>query len=681
VLCFRKISQVLILFFSFIAGDHCCQNRTIDSLKNTLINAGDTARINTWNKIAKESARPARDTSFKYASLALRMASEKQFVKGIIESYNNLAFFYMYSRNFDSSQIFFDRALKLNNHEIYKKQLAETYNGKGVIYYYRSDVETALEFFIKSLAIKEHLGDEREIVKSLSNIGSIYLAKSQLDKALVYYLKCAEMEEKLNDQRGLAADYLNIGVLYTDKLDYDIALKYLNKSTEIRKRLNDKLGLIDNYLNTGTVYYRTKKYKEALEQFNTSLRIAEHLKDKLQVGRVYNNIGLTYESLKEFKKALEFYEKSLKLKKETNDRMGVCIVLGNIGSVQALTGELAGAKKSLEESLQIAKADGLINFERKAHLDLSTVHSQLGNHVVALNHYKEYSALNDTIYSTESSKQIAEMQTKYETEKKEKQNALLISQNEISRLETQSQKTQRNAVIIISGFILFAGLILYNRYRLKHKNKMLEEINKRNIAVFQAQEEEKSRLSKELHDGVGPLLALIKLNASGIERGKADEKSIEEIKSLATQSIKEVRNISHALMPTVLHKKGLKEALAEFIRQINDLGELKVDFVYDLKTELIPQVQLNIYRIVQEAVTNSVKYAKAANLKVWLSEKNGNLHLLISDDGSGFEPEKTNNGNGLSNIYSRVSFLNGTANVTSGSEKGTSIDIQVPLHM
>jgi two-component system NarL family sensor kinase len=313
-------------------------------------------------------------------------------------------------------------------------------------------------------------------------------------------------------------------------------------------------------------------------------------------------------------------------------------------------------------------------------LVLSQCDSATGDFRSAFIYHQLYAQVKDSILNEESSKQIAEMQTRFETEKKESENKLLLNENKINALEITRQKAHRNNLIIGFALIMVIGLFLFNRSRLIGKNKILQEKDLRNKAILKAQEEEKARLSKELHDGLGPLLSLIKLNASGIPANPQSDKLLGEIKDLASEGMKEVRTISHALMPSVLQKSGLQSALEEFIGQVNQAGQIKAELVCTVSERLPGDVEVNIYRIVQEAVNNTIKHAKAGSVLISLTEARNELELVIEDNGRGFDASAVKNGNGLNNMLSRAEIVKGAIQMNSQPGKGTKIVISIPVN-
>jgi two-component system, NarL family, sensor kinase len=635
----RSLFFPFFLLLGFFPSAAFSQSRIIDSLTNIIRkSADDTNKVNVLLELARVNG---EDTSSAKNNInnALALSEKLNYSDGTVKSLITLGNMFVESNQYKRADECLTRAeKKCLEYKAPLFLLLRMKQARGNVLMRTGKYKEAIKIYTRALVEADEIKDNERILNLLTNLTIAYRETEQFELALNYAIKGLKLETSTKDNKVLANFYGGIGGTYSDMAVDDSALKYLNKELKFRILANNQNDLANTLNNLGLVYMYTRQFEKAKVHFDKANKIWEESKNIQGLVRSYLLIATLARELGETGKAISLYEKGLAYSKKAGTPL-----------------------QTLDYYYYLSRA-------------------QYNNRM-----YKEafenqllYSKMHDTVLNTDSRKEMIEMQTKYETDKKEKENALLTSQNKISALEIDRQKNQRNVIIVVFAFIAFAGMILYNRYRLKNKNKILEEINNRNIAVFKAQEEEKSRLSKELHDGVGPLLSLIKLNASAIEANADNKKTIDEIKVLASEGIKEVRNISHALMPSVLEKKGLQSALEEFIETANQANTLKVEFLFSVSSAILPDVQVNIFRIVQEALNNTIKYAGAKNARIQIKEQNGQLDLLISDNGSGFDSEKTGTGNGLNNIYSRVNFLKGTIAVDSRVGNGTVFKIIIP---
>ena len=286
-------------------------------------------------------------------------------------------------------------------------------------------------------------------------------------------------------------------------------------------------------------------------------------------------------------------------------------------------------------------------------------------------------------------KNIARLNVQYETEKKEQQIKELNHRSLIQTLEIG----RRNTIIaIIIGALLIGGLVVYllfNRRKLIERHRMQKFINEQQKlsarAIFEAEEEERRRLAADLHDGVGQVLSCALMNLNGLFKNLAlqptDAEVAERSLSLVNESYDEMRSISHRMMPHALSKKGLNQALRQFIDKIdNRQVTVHVD-LDEPDTRPDPMVETALYRVIQESVNNVLKHAQASNIYISMIRDDEGLSVSIEDDGRGFDTGfiEESSGIGLRNIRSRIEFLKGTVEIDSKPGKGTLVIIQLPL--
>jgi signal transduction histidine kinase len=282
------------------------------------------------------------------------------------------------------------------------------------------------------------------------------------------------------------------------------------------------------------------------------------------------------------------------------------------------------------------------------------------------------------------------MQTKYETEKKEIENTKLQKENEIKELKIAQQRSDWKFLLvlfIVIGFVLIlTSIFIILRYKQKQKSELIKENSRqeklRFKAVIDSEEKERTRIAKELHDGLGQLLSSAKLNISGLEDGipKEDEYLLQNSLTIIDDAVKEVRNISHNLMPTALMNYGIIEAITGLVSKINDSKQIIVNFNKEnFNINLDKENEIALYRITQEVLNNMLKHSKAKNIDIVFFNTNNNININIKDNGIGFNTEeiKDSKGIGWQNIYSRVSMLNGKILINSQIGKGTDVHINI----
>ena len=287
------------------------------------------------------------------------------------------------------------------------------------------------------------------------------------------------------------------------------------------------------------------------------------------------------------------------------------------------------------------------------------------------------------MYENASAEAVVEMKTKYETEKKER----IIQEQQFNL------KKKNYFIITISALVLLGALLawlFYNRTKLKQETKLQAAVLSQQqiaaAAILQAEENERQRIAKDLHDGVGQIMSAAKMNLSSFEndlqfKDEEQKLSFERIISLVDEGCKEVRSVSHQMMPNVLLKSGLGKAVAEFLDKI-DQKVLKVNLHTEgLNEHIEATTEIVLYRVLQESVNNVIKHSGASELDLSLIKDADGISATIEDNGKGFDSKNLSEkaGLGLKNMKARVEYLKGTIDFDSSPGRGTLVAIHIPL--
>jgi signal transduction histidine kinase len=232
-------------------------------------------------------------------------------------------------------------------------------------------------------------------------------------------------------------------------------------------------------------------------------------------------------------------------------------------------------------------------------------------------------------------------------------------------------------VIAIIIVYFFVSIIRYHRRYMKlQREKIFAEITIR--------ENERKRIAGDLHDSLGPLLSAVKLNISSVDvESTADREVLEKTGGYLDEIIGSMRRISHDLLPSTLERRGLLEAIREFLSQVKNKQSVNIQ-LYVVKEITVPkEKEIHIFRMIQEIVHNTIKHAQAQNLQIGFSEEGGHLLCLTKDDGKGFDKEKvlgSSLGLGLRSLESRCEILNGVLTLDSAPGGGTHYFIKIPVN-
>lgn len=341
-------------------------------------------------------------------------------------------------------------------------------------------VGSAISNFEQVIEIADELNDKKLKMSAYNNLGISNFNRAEYNKALDYYLKYTRLAEELNDFKFLSRAYNNVANVYIRLNDYKRALEYHFKGLAISEKMQDKVLMAGSYNNIGIVYKGLGQKEKALEYYFKTLTMAEELQHKLGMTYALNNIGTMYSESSEPEKALPYILRALKIKREIGEQKGIANTLNNAGTCYLRLKRFDEALESYTESSGISEEIGekgglMIAFE-----GLRNVYELKKDYKKAFDFFKLYSSVRDSIYNKEKSEQVAEMETRFETEKKEKE--LKLQSIEIEKMDAlfKQQRTQRNALIAGLILILALSLAVYIAFRQKQKtNKVLTVQNEK----------------------------------------------------------------------------------------------------------------------------------------------------------------------------------------------------------
>ncbi|HWI90592.1 MAG TPA: sensor histidine kinase [Flavisolibacter sp.] len=563
--------------------------------------------------------------------------------KKLVDAQYLLALYYNKTEKFDSVLYYTQKNIHyLNLQNSRDLRLVDFNNLEGAYFMHLNKQRDALERYYASLKIADASADVLSKIKAVTNIGWAFMELNQCDTAVVYF-RTAITLMRSNNLDTYAAAYNNLASCYGDLKKYDSAEKFVLIGIDIAKKNNDLIAEANGLNILGTVYEAKKQYAEELKVLTEAKAIREKLGDPFFMVSDMATIAGLYSKTGQYQKGIDISLQALNIAKKNNIVIKLPLIY------QALAGNYEGA----------------------------------GNYNAAMNVYKQLSAMKDSMYADASPQALAEMRTQYETEKKERM------------IHEQQNKLVRQKIMIGTGVALFIlvsllGYTQYRRYQWKQEAKMkaaiLKQQEEATKAVIEAEEGERQRIAKDLHDGVGQMMSAAKMNLSAFEsnaqfKDEDEKQNFENIIALVDESCKEVRSVSHNMMPNALLKSSLASAIREFIDKL-DQNKLRVHlYTEGLEDRLDSNVETVLYRVIQECVNNVIKHADANTLDISVIRERNEITATIEDNGKGFD---TNNkevfeGIGLINIRTRVEYLKGTVDFDSSPGKGTLVALHVPV--
>jgi len=614
---------------------------------------------------------------------SLEKIAAKQGDTNLVKTYNELTWEY---RNVDQRKAieFGNKALDLGSRLQFNKGVAQAYNDMGIIYFDQGNFDKALALYAKAFDIRKKQNDVKGMGVLYNKIGIIFQKQGNFDKALDNQQKALSLFEQVKFETGISYSLNNIGIVHQNMGNFDEALRFQEKSIAIKQQLGDNYGLAGSYINVGNIYLVKKDFPKTEAYYAKGEAISRKIGDKEYLSNALNNFAGYYVKTNQLPKALQYVTESYSIRQSMNDDKGQVSCLANLGDILTRQKKYDSAGIILTRALEIAGSSIACRPEiPKIYKQFAGLYEAKGDLGKALRMQQKYSELNDSLYTDDLKTTFAELQTKYETAKKEQ----TIQQQ-------QFEITKKNFLIAaILGLLLLGSLLAfsyYKRNRLKQEKKLQAEIirqqNLATKAIIEAEEKERKRIAGDLHDGVGQMMSAAKMNLSGFESrlqldNEKDKKAFENIIALVDESCKEVRNVSHNMMPNALLKSGLSNAVKEFISKI-DHSVLKVNLHTEgLNERLDSDVETVLYRVIQECVNNVIKHSGANMLDIALIKDADGIAATIDDNGRGFNVKEKDKfeGIGLKNIITRIKYLKGTVDFDSAPTKGTLVAIHVPL--
>ncbi|MCP4216001.1 MAG: tetratricopeptide repeat protein [bacterium] len=351
----------------------------------------------------------------------------------------------------------------------YKEGLANICLNMGLIHGESARYNAALSHYHQALEIWKKLKSENNIAACLNNIGLVYMKVGNYERALGYYLKSLKLLEKGNNSKAKAFTLNDIGALYFDLKNLDRALKYFSRARQIHERLRDKQGLADSFNNIGTVLKERKEYKKALSYFNRALVLEKAITIPAGMATTLNNIGEVYQGMENFKKALNYFKKSLDLSEKINDRAGLASPLLNMSGLSRRTGRPGDALKHAARALGIANALSSKALIMAACKELSDTYAQLRDYESAYRYHLSFKALSDELFNRDNQAKIADIQAKYEIEKREREIKLLKEKESMQFRELDKQLNLNRFYIFTGLVVLLLAFVTFMLYRSKNK--------------------------------------------------------------------------------------------------------------------------------------------------------------------------------------------------------------------
>ncbi len=642
---------------------------------------------------------------------ALHTSTKNGFFKEQAESYYRLGKLYFNMGKYDSARAYIESALPIFKNINDARGICLSLKDLGSVAVETGQHQNALDYYTRGLDLAKENGFHQLESLFINNLGLIYLHLEHFDKAQEHFERCAALRKKGYDY---AIAINNIGVVKQKQGKFSEAIAYYRKSLAACQEAENANCSLTPMNGLAGMYLHLGELELALETTESIIEVQERLKLYKDLIISYNRMGLIYNEMKEYHNAIEYYDKSLSIAHELQSAL-TPYIYANLSHTYA-------NNEQFEEALQYSTRfyelkDSIYSLEYKIKTEelLTQYEAEKKEKEIALLRKDqrlreiELEKKQELLKAELLDRELKEQENKYkllqrnqEIEFLKKDKALQEANILNKQHELEHQTFIRNITIISAALIFIPTFILMIMYQQKVRNRELlaqraEEINKqktlemiRNFelktirASIEGEEKEKRRIARELHDGVAGTLAGIKMRFQALGNSFDKNEQFRKLIQSLDEAYQEVRTISHHLSPPGMMHHSFVGFIEKYLSEISASVDFDMEyFLYgnDYLNELSDDVKVEVYRILQELVSNVLKHAKADFAEIQLVADSESVTLIVEDRGLGFGPASRIGGFGLQSIKSRVDGLGGELHIDTVPGRGTIVQMYIPVNV
>ncbi|RYY60308.1 MAG: tetratricopeptide repeat protein, partial [Chitinophagaceae bacterium] len=634
----RLLKTVFPIFISclLLAGTTTAQ-QVPDSLRNRYRSAlHDSTRIHYLQLMGEYWENDLPDSALPYFNEAYRISSRIGSSFDQVTNLLNIGTMYVRKEQYDKARTILEQGLALSIEKNYAIRTGSFYN----------------------------------------NIGNTYLLQNHPHKAIEHYLLATQYLQ--SDSGKLATIHANISVLFRDMRQLDKAIGYAEKAIDYARGSRDPLPMYSALTNAGDIYKSARNDSRASSYFATALSLVRTIPDVAQKMVAYSNMADILNTTGHDVEADAFADTALHYARLAKSDRHLAYALNQKGEIKMKQHRFAEARQFFYNAEDPAKRASEWQILRVTYYNLAMSEKATNNLVKAFSYLEKYSALKDSSFNEETARTVGALEARYQSEARQQK----IRELEKEKLLQQSNLSRKNIInsllviaVLVLVVVLIMGSLIYKQKQLLQVKRISELERERELtatrAIIDGQEEERRRIAKDLHDGMGGMLSGVKYalsqtnpfkDAVHIVAGSLSQSII-----LLDNSISELRRIAHNLASESLVKYGLSAAINDYCTNINKTGIVNVVF-QSVNSDNLPidTARSNIiYRIVQELLNNTQKHAGATHVIVQLSREGNTVSITVEDDGKGFDITQaaSKKGMGWGNIHTRINYLRGQLDV------------------
>ena len=579
----------------------------------------------------------------------------------------------------DSALVYGEKALQLAEKTKKHQLISQCYSNLGGVYLRKENFKKSEENYKKAIQIRTANKDFEGVAKAKLNIGNVFASKQDYVPATQYFIEAIQYFNGKNDTI-VSLTKGNLGLIFFEMKNFSKAIQYLEESTLFLKKNGMQQGLCHTYLSLGDVYLEKKDTLKALNSYSLSLENCKSCKDNLGISTLNQRIGDVYAAKGNSENAQKYYQISEKLLKELNSEIEQTNVMLAQSETLILQKKYAEAYKTLLKikNIHTAYESDRYLLETYKKLTLVCLHQEMKDSSVF--YFNQYNNLKDEKLKTTVLEQTAELETKYQTAEKEKQ---------LIQKEAEAKKKTSTIIILLLliFFIALIGVLIYRQQRLKNAQQKQEFALQTAIGQIENQNklhEQRLSISRDLHDNIGAQLTFIISSVENLKFGFPNmefsiKNHLSKISEFTKTTIVELRDTIWAMNANEFTISDLSSRIYNFIEKAQSAEE-KISFTFNIDDSLknikfTSLEGINMYRSIQEAVNNAIKYAEATEVLVTVQPESKGILIKIADNGKGFEIDTIDLGNGIVNMQKRIEEIGGVFKIQSELNKGTQITI------
>ncbi|QEC43763.1 tetratricopeptide repeat-containing sensor histidine kinase [Pseudobacter ginsenosidimutans] len=574
-------------------------------------------------------------------------------------------------------------SLQLKDTAVY----ARTWVQQGNVYADKGDYVSAQTFYEKGIEVYKSINHHRGIGGAYLNIGNLYNFQDKLEESISYYLKAVDMLEKAGTMEKVATTYNNIATTFSKLGQYEKSQQYTNKALPIALLKQDTLTLIQCYISLGTSEHHMKNNQASINWTKKAMLLSDKKMYAQGSYMTRANLSEIYTERKMYDSALYYLYAAKPLAEQANDPYYLSSIYLNYANTYYQLKQFSEAEsfalKSIQTAHSVSNKESLMN----GYNILTRIYAAMGKPEKSSTAFDQYILYHDSLRNYNMAEKVNQLETKFRTLQKDKD----ISEKmlAIEKQKAVLKKKDTTILFIVTALVAIALIALLTVFALRQKQKMqqqqLQSMAKEKEleaarAMIEGEESERARIARDLHDGAGSMLSAAKLQLEYISRKSAlsgGAAELKEITGLITDAATEVRTTAHNLMPAILYREGIHEAVSALCNKFNH-PPLEVEYhVIGEPVRFHPHFELMVYRTVQELMNNIVKHAGATHAMVQLSFGPEHFSVVVEDNGTGFDlsAANKNEGLGLTALQSKLKAFRGEMDLQS-SESGTSVNLE-----